>query len=169
GKLSAMGRLSWSRIAVASGQPHGSAGVPACGFWRRLAASSWRTRRETPHLRAGGDARALRDARMRLHLANCCHSLCQSRPIRRYSCGCRTSMKLKEFLGIALPILQAPMAGVQGSALAAAVCNAGGLGSLPCAMLSPEAMRKELSTLTSLTPRPYNVNFFCHIPAQPNP
>ena len=44
-------------------------------------------------------------------------------------------VKLQERLGFELPIIQAPMAGVQGSALAAAVCNAGGLESLPCAML----------------------------------
>ena len=44
---------------------------------------------------------------------------------------------LQRLLGIELPIIQAPMAGVQGSALAIAVSNAGGLGSLPCAMLTP--------------------------------
>ena len=43
-------------------------------------------------------------------------------------------MTLRQLLGTELPIIQAPMAGVQGSALAVAVCNAGGLGSLPCAM-----------------------------------
>ena len=46
-------------------------------------------------------------------------------------------MTLEQLLGIELPIIQAPMAGAQGSTLAAAVSNAGGLGSLPCAMLSP--------------------------------
>ena len=51
-------------------------------------------------------------------------------------------MTLRELFGIELPIIQAPMAGVQGSALAAAVSNAGGLGSLPCAMLSPDVMRR---------------------------
>jgi nitronate monooxygenase len=40
-------------------------------------------------------------------------------------------MTLQQLLRIPLPIIQAPMAGVQGSALAVAVCNAGGLGSLP--------------------------------------
>ena len=49
---------------------------------------------------------------------------------------------LKDFLGIELPLIQAPMAGAQGSALAIAVANAGGLGSLPCAMLSIDAMRR---------------------------
>ena len=67
-------------------------------------------------------------------------------------------------LGTALPIIQAPMAGVQGSALAAAVSNAGGLGSLPCALLDPDAMRAELSALASATAAPFNVNFFCHAP-----
>jgi nitronate monooxygenase len=61
------------------------------------------------------------------------------------------------------------MAGVQGSELAMEVSNAGGLGSLPCAMLSPESMRKELSAIRSKTNRPFNVNFFCHTPPQPDP
>lgn len=68
------------------------------------------------------------------------------------------------FLGTALPLIQAPMAGVQGHALAAAVCNAGGLGSIPAAMLSLDALRNELTQLTALTDKPYNVNFFCHTP-----
>lgn len=71
-------------------------------------------------------------------------------------------MALQELVDIALPIIQAPMAGVQVSALAAAVSNGGGLGSLPCAMLSPDQLRKELTTLAQLTNRPFNVNFFCH-------
>ena len=75
---------------------------------------------------------------------------------------------MTELFGIELPIIQAPMAGVQGSALAVAVSNAGGLGSLPCAMLGPDAMRKELSAITSQTHRPFNVNFFCHVPPKPD-
>jgi nitronate monooxygenase len=77
-------------------------------------------------------------------------------------------MSLTQLLGISLPILQAPMAGVQGSALASAVSNAGGLGALPCAMLAPEAMRKELAAIRAQTDKPFNVNFFCHTPPQPN-
>ena len=77
---------------------------------------------------------------------------------------------LQGLLGIELPIIQAPMAGVQGSALAVAVANAGGLGSLPCAMLSPDALRKELASVTSqIGGQPLNVNFFCHTPPRPNP
>jgi NAD(P)H-dependent flavin oxidoreductase YrpB (nitropropane dioxygenase family) len=46
---------------------------------------------------------------------------------------------LQQLVGVALPIVQAPMAGVQGSVLAVAVCKGGGLGSLPCAMLESDA------------------------------
>lgn len=75
---------------------------------------------------------------------------------------------LQHLLGIELPIIQAPMAGVQGSALAIAVSNAGGLGSLPCAMLSVEAMRSELAAIRAATAKPFNVNFFCHAPPVPS-
>jgi nitronate monooxygenase len=75
---------------------------------------------------------------------------------------------LIEELGVRLPILQAPMAGVQGSALAVAVSNAGGLGALPCAMLSPDAMRNELIAIRAQTDKPFNVNFFCHAAPAPN-
>ncbi len=73
-------------------------------------------------------------------------------------------MTLQQFLGIALPIIQAPMAGAQGSAMAIAVSNAGGLGSLPCAMLTAEGLRNELRLIASQTNKPINVNFFCHTP-----
>ena len=78
-------------------------------------------------------------------------------------------MTLQQLLGIELPIIQAPMAGAQSSALTIAVSNAGALGSLPCAMLSADAMRKELETITAHTTQPYNVNFFCHTPPTPQP
>ena len=58
-------------------------------------------------------------------------------------------MDIRELFGIELPIIQAPMAGVQDSALAVTVCNAGGLGSLPCAMFGVDAMRTELETIRS--------------------
>lgn len=73
-------------------------------------------------------------------------------------------MSTLTLLNTRLPLIQAPMAGVQGSALAIAVSNAGGLGSLPCAMLSAEALRKELTAITTQTDKPYNVNYFCHTP-----
>lgn len=72
-------------------------------------------------------------------------------------------------LGIDLPIIQAPMAGVQGSALAIAVSNAGGLGSLPGAMLDEETLRAEIEAIRAGTTRPYNVNFFCHAEPAPDP
>ena len=77
-------------------------------------------------------------------------------------------MNIQQLFGIELPVIQAPMAGVQASALAIAVSNAGGLGSLPCAMLTPESMSSELKALTAHTDRPYNVNFFCHTPPTPD-
>jgi nitronate monooxygenase len=77
-------------------------------------------------------------------------------------------MTLEQLLGISLPIIQAPMAGVQGSALAVAVCEAGGLGSLPFALLAPDAIRSELHALRSQTAKPFNVNFFCHAQPQSN-
>jgi len=77
-------------------------------------------------------------------------------------------MKLQQLLGIELPIIQAPMAGVQGSALAVAVSNVGGLGSLPCAMLSLDAIFNELAAIKAQTSKPFNVNFFCHAPPTPS-
>ena len=70
--------------------------------------------------------------------------------------------------GLDIPIAQAPMAGAQGSALAIAVSNAGGLGSLPCAMLTADTMRSEMIAIASQTRRPYNVNFFCHAAPPPD-
>jgi nitronate monooxygenase len=76
---------------------------------------------------------------------------------------------LQTLLGIELPVLQAPMAGVQGSRLAIAVSNAGGLGALPGAMLSPDMLRTELAAIRAGTEKPFNVNFFCHVPPAPEP
>jgi nitronate monooxygenase len=78
-------------------------------------------------------------------------------------------ISITDLFGIALPIVQAPMAGVQGSALAIAVSNGGGLGSLPCALLTVEAMRAELAAIGRGTTKPYNVNFFCHTPPESEP
>lgn len=72
--------------------------------------------------------------------------------------------EIQKMLGLEWPLIQAPMAGVQGSALAIAVSEAGGLGSLPCAMLDSESIHAELETITAATDKPYNVNFFCHTP-----
>ena len=71
-------------------------------------------------------------------------------------------------LDILPPIVQAPMAGVQNHRLAASVCEAGGLGSLPAAMLSLSDLQSELQALHQSTQNPYNVNFFCHAPPAPD-
>ena len=78
-------------------------------------------------------------------------------------------MTLQQLIGVELPIIQAPMAGVQGSALAAAVSSAGALGSLPCAMLGLGAMRSELAAIRSQCGDRYNANFFCHVPPTASP
>ena len=69
---------------------------------------------------------------------------------------------LTDLLGTALPIVQAPMAGSTGSALAIAVSEAGGLGSLPTAMLKPDQVRAEVTAIRAGTEHPLNLNFFCH-------
>ncbi|MDX2169433.1 MAG: nitronate monooxygenase [Deltaproteobacteria bacterium] len=72
---------------------------------------------------------------------------------------------LQQRLGLALPIIQAPMAGVSTPALAAAVSNAGGLGSIAVATLSAAAARAAIGAVRAATARPFNVNVFCHAPA----
>ena len=72
--------------------------------------------------------------------------------------------RMIDLLGIELPIIQAPMAGATGSAMVIAASNAGGLGSMPAAMLSTEQLREELKTIRQHSQRPFNVNFFCHQP-----
>lgn len=77
--------------------------------------------------------------------------------------------KLLELIGTDLPIIQAPMAGASGSEMAFAVSDAGGLGSLPCAMMSPDRMNAELVAIRQRTSKPLNVNFFCHSLPQADP
>ena len=77
-------------------------------------------------------------------------------------------MRLETLLGIDVPVIQAPMAGSQGSALAIAVADAGGLGSLPCAVLGLGAMRDEIAAIRAATAKPFNVNFFCHATPAPD-
>lgn len=77
--------------------------------------------------------------------------------------------RILDLFSINLPILQAPMAGATGSAMAIAVGNAGGLASLPCAMLSPEQIREEVALIRQHSQAPLNLNFFCHTPPAPDP
>lgn len=76
--------------------------------------------------------------------------------------------RIQSLFGIDVPIIQAPMAGAQGSAMAVAVCEAGGLGSLPAALLSVDMLRTELGVIRQRTSKPVNVNFFCHRPPEPD-
>lgn len=76
--------------------------------------------------------------------------------------------RILDLLGIELPIIQAPMAGATGSAMVIAASNAGGLGSMPAALLSSEQLREELKGIRQHTARPFNVNFFCHQPPEPD-
>ena len=72
--------------------------------------------------------------------------------------------RILDLFGIAVPIIQAPMAGPGTPELAVAVSDAGGLGSLPCAQLSPQQTRAALELIRASTSRPLNLNFFCHSP-----
>lgn len=72
--------------------------------------------------------------------------------------------RLLDLLEIDLPIIQAPMAGAQGPELAAAVSAKGGLGSLPCAMITPDDALEHAKQVRSATNRGFAMNFFCHRP-----
>lgn len=71
-------------------------------------------------------------------------------------------MNLKKILGSQFPIIQAPMAGAQDHKLALAVTSAGGIGSIPCALLTLSGVKDELTQIAAKTKLPYNINFFCH-------
>ncbi|MCW5171384.1 nitronate monooxygenase, partial [Burkholderia cenocepacia] len=69
-------------------------------------------------------------------------------------------------LNIEHPVIQAPMAGVATPRLAAAVSNAGGLGSLGIGASTTAQARQMIEETRALTNRPCNVNVFCHRAAQ---
>jgi nitronate monooxygenase len=77
--------------------------------------------------------------------------------------------RILDLFGIESPIILAPMAGPGTAALAIAVSEAGGLGSMPCAQLSGTEIRTALETIRRNTSRPINLNFFCHTPPTPEP
>ncbi|WP_454732463.1 MULTISPECIES: NAD(P)H-dependent flavin oxidoreductase [Cupriavidus] len=66
-----------------------------------------------------------------------------------------------------LPLVQAPMVGSL-SPLTIAVCEAGGLGSLACAALTPVQLREQISAIRARTSAPFNINFFCHVAPTPD-
>ncbi|GAO40046.1 putative nitronate monooxygenase [Sphingomonas changbaiensis NBRC 104936] len=69
---------------------------------------------------------------------------------------------LRDRLGVAHPIILAPMAGAGGAELAVAVARAGGLGSLPCGMASLDQIEREVAQFREAVSAPLNLNFFCH-------
>ncbi len=76
---------------------------------------------------------------------------------------------LAAMLGIRYPIIQAPMAGTSNAALAAAVANAGGLGSIAVGASTVAQAREAIRATRTATAQPFNVNLFCHQPAQADP
>ena len=74
-----------------------------------------------------------------------------------------------ELLGLTHPIVQAPMSGFTPPMLAAAVCNAGALGSIGCAGLPPAVVREQVAALRQTTNHPFNLNFFVHARPQASP
>jgi len=70
--------------------------------------------------------------------------------------------RLLDLFGIEHPIIQAPMAGPVTPQMAIAASEAGGMGSIAAAMLTPETLRGELQVVKQGTGRPINVNFFVH-------
>jgi nitronate monooxygenase len=67
------------------------------------------------------------------------------------------------------PIVLAPMAGVMDAELVIAVAQGGGLGSLPCALLSPDKAREQMNIIRQRVSAPVNMNFFCHESDDPDP
>ncbi|MDQ0326611.1 nitronate monooxygenase [Rhodopseudomonas julia] len=80
-----------------------------------------------------------------------------------------TDPRLKDQLGLRWPIIQAPMAGVSTPAMAAAVSNAGGLGSLGIGAADRETAQQMIGETRAATGASFNVNVFCHRPARADP
>jgi len=76
--------------------------------------------------------------------------------------------RILDLLRITHPIIQAPMAGSSTVAMAVAVGEAGGLGSLPCAQLTLEQANAWIEEARAGTRGPINLNFFCHTPPAPD-
>jgi len=76
---------------------------------------------------------------------------------------------LLDRLGLALPIIQAPMAGTSTPQMAAAVTNAGGLGSIAVGAVNAAGARSMIEATRQATAGAFNVNVFCHAPATPDP
>lgn len=84
--------------------------------------------------------------------------------------GALSGWPVQEFLrrtGARAPIVQAPMAGAGGVDLAVAAIRGGALGSLPCAMLTPDQVREQVAAVRAQVDGPLNLNFFCHALGEP--
>lgn len=77
-------------------------------------------------------------------------------------------MHLLERLGLFLPIIQAPMAGVSSPEMAAAISNAGGLGSIAVGATDASSARAMIDAVRAQTNKPFNVNLFVHPKARPD-
>jgi nitronate monooxygenase len=77
-------------------------------------------------------------------------------------------MEFLQRLGMSVPIIQAPMAGVSTVELASAVTGAGGLGSISVGAANAAGARNMIQVLRQKTDGPFNVNVFCHKPAVHN-
>lgn len=75
---------------------------------------------------------------------------------------------LLDLLHLEIPIIQAPMAGCDSVALARRVSSTGALGSLACALLSPDGVREAARLIREEMSRPFNFNFFCHTMEAPD-
>jgi len=75
------------------------------------------------------------------------------------------SSRLLDLLGIQVPIIQAPMAGVSSPAMAAAASNSGGLGSLGVGAMDASQAQDAVRQFRKLSDGPLNVNLFVHAPA----
>lgn len=80
----------------------------------------------------------------------------------------RQDTRIRELFGIELPVVQAPMAGATTPEMVVAVSEAGGLGSLPGALLSVEQMEAALTQIRAATEKPINLNFFAHAAPAPD-
>jgi nitronate monooxygenase len=77
--------------------------------------------------------------------------------------------RILDLFGLELPIIQAPMANSSTPDMALAVCRAGGLGSIPCATLTPDQARDAVALVRAGSKGPVNLNFFCHLTPAPDP
>lgn len=80
-----------------------------------------------------------------------------------------TDRRLIDLLGVAAPVLQAPMAGASTPAMAIGAARGGGLGSLPCAQYTPDQAREAIAQFRAAVDAPLNLNFFAHMPPAPDP